>query len=484
MLSKKGCDIGFLSKTFNFATSRQFLGLFNNRWAIGCLTVLLIQQIIEASSTIWLVKLMQSITRGENFIPYLVLCLSSLALAYVPLCIAFIFKITWKQEAQRFFINTFVSSNKNNISEWSDKGLKEQKLSILTSEGPSTIHAFIDYVWDLYTYILSVFLNVAALSIILEPLFSLTYGLSITCVFIVMKLKRKTQRDMTQKALNARVDLCQSLLTAWDNVLLGNEYNFLLWEKKTQQRLDYCMQCNVALERFDQILAIVVSLITSIPSLLVVLFFVMTHRHNTVELSSFIVVLPLLFVNLSYTYQTLSLAFRWPMHLGKLRTIYTSIQPAKAESEILETKIKWPKMTVSENHVPSNSCVDPVAVQPQVLSSFESLLEKASSSCRLTIRGDNGCGKSTALMLLKEKLAKHAFFLPTQNQLTFMAEANGYSTGESLKSLLAEILEQVKADVLLLDEWDANLDKENQEKLSSLIDAWALKKCVIEVRHR
>lgn len=426
---------------------------------------------------------MQSITKGENFTPYLILCLSSLALAYVPLCIASILKITWKQEAQRIFIRSFVSTNKGNIGEWNDKKLKEQKLSILTSEGPATIHAFIDYVWDLYTYILSVFLNVTALSIILEPLFSVTYGISITCVIIVMKLKRKAQQQMTQRALTARVDLCQSLLTAWDNVLLGNEYNFQLWDNKTKQRLDHCMQCNVALERFDQILAIVVSLITSIPTLLVVVFFVMTHSHNLVELSSFIVALPLLFVNLSYTYQTLSLGFRWPMHLGKLKSIYKAIMPGSFAMDSMEAKITWPKISISENA--STSC-NPVDLQnvPETVASFDALLQKASSSCRLTLRGDNGCGKSTALMMLKEKLAKHAFFLPTQNQLTFMGEAKGYSTGESLKSLLDEILEQVKADVLLLDEWDANLDKDNQEKLSSLIDAWAMKKCVIEVRHR
>jgi ABC-type transport system involved in cytochrome bd biosynthesis fused ATPase/permease subunit len=428
---------------------------------------------------------MQSITQGENFFPFLLLCLSSLALAYVPLCIASILKITWKQQAQRFFINNFVVYNKNNIAEWNDKALKEKKLSILTAEGPTAIYAFIDYFWDLYTYILSVFLNVSALSIIVEPLFSVTYGISISCVILVMVLKRKTQREMTQKALAARVDLCQSLLTAWDNVLLGNQYNFELWEEKTKQRLDHCMHLNVALERFDQILAIVVSVITSAPSLLVVLFFVMANRHNPVELSSFIVVLPLLFINLSYTYQTLALAFRWPMHVGKLRSIYQGIQPAVASADALENKVKWPKLKVSGSALPPLD-YQPMAASPlsQPLTSFESLLQMASNSCRLTIRGDNGSGKSTALMLLKEKLATHAFFLPTHNQLTFMAEASGHSTGEALKSLMGEILEQVKADVLLLDEWDANLDNENQEMLSSLIDAWALKKCVIEVRHR
>ena len=129
-------------------------------------------------------------------------------------------------------INAFVSSNRNNIGEWGNKGLKEEKLSILTSEGPVVMHVLIDYIWDLYTYVLSVFLNIMALSIVVEPLFAMAYGLSIIIVVIVMKLKRRAQRQLTKKALTARIDLCQSLLAAWDNVLLGNDYNFKLWERK------------------------------------------------------------------------------------------------------------------------------------------------------------------------------------------------------------------------------------------------------------
>ena len=69
-------------------------------------------------------------------------------------------------------------------------------------------------------------------------------------------------------------------------------------------------------------------------------------------------------------------------------------------------------------------------------------------------------------------------------QLNFSSETNKYSTGESLRKRLLEILDKVDVDVLLLDEWDANLDSENSEILSNLIDELSLKKCVIEVRHR
>ncbi len=87
-------------------------------------------------------------------------------------------------------------------------------------------------------------------------------------------------------------------------------------------------------------------------------------------------------------------------------------------------------------------------------------------------------------MMVKDLLSDRAFFLPTHNQLSFLAETQKQSTGESLKHRLLEIIDKVDTDVLLLDEWDANLDKENQERLSTLIDELATKKCVIEVRHR
>lgn len=463
---------------------KQILGLLTNRWALGCFAALTCQQAIEASSVIWLVNVMESITSGQPFIQYLLLYFFSIAVYYIPNGIAFILKTTWKQQAQRSFIHAFVASNKNNIAEWSNRGVKEQKLSILTAEGPVAINALIDYIWDLSVYVMCVLFYILALSIAVEPLFIVAYSVSLVCVIVVMKLNRRIQRQLTQKALTARVDLCQSLLAAWDNILLGNDYNFKLWEQKTDQRLNRCLQRNVALERFDQFMAIFVSLITSIPTLLVVAYSMIIHSADAVRLSAFVVILPLLFNILSYTYQTLALVFRWRMHKSKLTAIYRTIQPSRDVQQTLAKKVKWPK--ISTLSVPSTTASDDHVslAGPQAIQSHEHLLQRTALAGRLTIRGENGCGKSTALLLLKHALASKAFFLPTHNHLSFESETNKYSTGESLKNRLLEILEKVEADVLLLDEWDANLDHENKEKLSLLIDELAEKKCVIEVRHR
>jgi len=464
-------------------TRKRILGLLTNRWAISCFSMMVIQQIIESSAIFWLVSFTNSITIGKTYFPFLFIYLTSLFVPYIPGCIGQILKASWKQDSLRSFINSFVASNKNNISEWSSKGIKEEKLSILTSEGPNTLNAFIDYVWDVTTYTLSVFFNILALSVVVEPLFAISYAVSVTCVIVIMKLRRRTQRQLTQKALIARVDLCQSLLAAWDNVLLGNEYNFKLWSERTLQRLKRCLQRNVDLERFDQVLAISAALITSVPCLAVVVHYTLRYQDDPAKLLSFVVILPLLFMILSYTYQTLSLGFRWGMHRSKLNTIYKAIQLNTDNPILMERKIKWPKIVANYTTAAPLENVSLPGPLEAIISHMD-LVHQAQNSGRLTLRGENGSGKSTALMLIKNTLGERAFFLPTHNQLSFTSETNKYSTGESLRNRLMEILDKVEADVLLLDEWDANLDLENRDRLSELIDEIALRKCVIEVRHR
>jgi len=246
--------------------------------------------------------------------------------------------------------------------------------------------------------------------------------------------------------------------------------------------LNRCLLKNVALERFDQVLAIVISLLTSIPSLIVVVYYIYTNRDNVPNLSAFLVTLPVLFIILSYTYQTLSLVFRWAMHRSKLVSIYKAIEPIADSPMVMEKKVKWSKIQICSSTVVPQDHIS--VAEPSYINSYEDLLVHTTKSGRVTLRGENGAGKSTLLMLIKNELADRAFFLPTQNQLSFIAETNKYSTGESLRNRLMEILERVDVDVLLLDEWDANLDQDNREKLSLLIDELAEKKCVVEVRHR
>ena len=58
------------------------------------------------------------------------------------------------------------------------------------------------------------------------------------------------------------------------------------------------------------------------------------------------------------------------------------------------------------------------------------------------------------------------------------------SSGETVLSHMQTILKEVQTDMLLLDEWDADLDAANIKKISGSLDQVARTQCILEVRHR
>lgn len=107
-----------------------------------------------------------------------------------------------------------------------------------------------------------------------------------------------------------------------------------------------------------------------------------------------------------------------------------------------------------------------------------------SSPGRYRLTGVNGSGKTSMLLQLKTNLAGRAFYLPAHASLfpSFGAKA---STGQrKLRDLQRSFaLVRGKTDVILLDEWDANLDHANRQKISKLLDELAGSHAVVEVSH-
>lgn len=100
---------------------------------------------------------------------------------------------------------------------------------------------------------------------------------------------------------------------------------------------------------------------------------------------------------------------------------------------------------------------------------------------RFTVSGENGSGKSTFLRLLKGLYHDSILIGPT---ISFLApEDSGVSTGERQRLNLDLIFEE-NVRLVLLDEWDANLDDEAVLDYDSKISNLAKQMCVIEVRHK
>jgi len=82
-----------------------------------------------------------------------------------------------------------------------------------------------------------------------------------------------------------------------------------------------------------------------------------------------------------------------------------------------------------------------------------------------------------------------AYLLPNQSKMFFLNEINKkeFSTGEKMIENLNEIIKNVsdtETIILLLDEWNANLDNTNVNKLNEIIEQLSKKYCIFEVLHK
>lgn len=98
---------------------------------------------------------------------------------------------------------------------------------------------------------------------------------------------------------------------------------------------------------------------------------------------------------------------------------------------------------------------------------------------RYLVTGANGSGKSSLLKVIKERAADAILFTPETH---FLESGRELSTGQRRIKEIENVLSTSPA-LLMLDEWDANLDESNRRKVDQLLDEASRRLVVIEVRH-
>lgn len=147
------------------------------------------------------------------------------------------------------------------------------------------------------------------------------------------------------------------------------------------------------------------------------------------------------------------------------------LDEAIAAARPLESMLDLTKMEISRDGRPQNANA--------LVANMEDLRRPG----RVTVRAPNGSGKTALLSLFRQRLGDDSMFLPAAHTLD-MGLAKG-STGQMVMRTF-DLIEQMekKPEVLLLDEWDANLDATNTARGQAMIEAWSRNLCVVEVRNK
>lgn len=446
-----------------------------NRFALFCISCLTVQQLINASSNYWMVYLQRHFHLPQKMTWGLLGLFSSFLLPYFPAALAVWAKTRWSQEVIWNYIGEFAEKNRANIALFSDARAKERTLQIVSNEGIRTFEEAIQYFNQVATSSLNITCNVLAFGLLIDYRFLIAHLCSVGFGFAIIKAQNARQVDLFQKAQNERIEVGQLLLTSADNVLLGNSYNYRNWRRNLTRKMSKSMLSQQWAVRFREAIAILASWATYAPCLALAFWIGSQNGYRAEVTSKLIALLPRLSIVLSYTYYMVFLLSQWSSYRARLKVVEEVItSPPTNARDLLNARITWKNIEWAFS-----------GKTPVILSSWneiDSLLQNQRG--RITLRGKNGSGKSTLLLLLKLHLGESSFLLPTHHHLRFRYRAKTRSTGEQFTAQIDEISQALNEQIFLLDEWDANLDEHNMQRISDRIDRLAENNIIIEVRHR
>jgi ABC-type bacteriocin/lantibiotic exporter with double-glycine peptidase domain len=383
---------------------------------------------------------------------------------------------------------------------------RETTEPFLTSE---TYRVGFELTYGLQFYLRLLFnliLNGLVLGAAIDLSLSFAFGLALAVLTLLQWLLRNPLAAAYFRSQQMTNRMTARTYNAWDNIFSGNRYNFAIWQRDFRRRVDSAL--------LAQIKAILAregwSAISGVIALIIVLYatarVVIADASNTALLIGLAATLPRQ-IEMTADMHQLTAGFNDMLALWtRIKGICAHMRPLPDPA--FNQRMTLERMTLLEGDVEKR---------------FSSLAEAAQyirsrPTGLISIRGDNGVGKSTLLIVLKESLRDQAYYWPSHDRLSFdfntetpnpvasariMASSEpdeepgeaeeigarapgrqGYSSGERQIKVLREIAERTDCRVYLLDEWDANLDAVNRARAQAIVDNLAQRSLVVEISHR
>lgn len=442
--------------------------IFATKHTFHFLVFLVIEQAIVASSTVWLVWLARGISGGSGLLVPFLGFICSLTLVYIP--------SVWRRTALSKAKNAALLGYMDICAKGlycvphlcRSKKFQHGKKDFIETESFLVIDETMDFADTFLGLALNVLFNVFALSFAFGGRLLWAYLCSAAIgVFMARLLSCRVKKDSLAMQ-NERTKTYSALGEAWDAITLGNKYNLDLWQKHFGGSLDgYKNKAASAIFNIEVFTAMTLWL--SVVPALALMAYVMFSPQSGVTIKTIVLAtLPRQILVTQYIAELINYLLKFSAVRERLSGL--------ARVPDLPADITAMTGTVAHDRI---VCTDPAGRRVD-LDGFE-----PPARGRLTIRGGNGAGKSSLLMELKKRYPRDSVILPAHNRLRFNSVAGlDLSTGQKTCRVLDELCGIDSLKLVLLDEWDANLDSENMSKVDSMIERLAGRCCVMEIRHR
>ncbi len=444
-----------------------------------CFLAIFVQQAMVAATTVAIALAAAAVTGGSDPTAPLLFFCALLLSASLPEIL-----IECEKERSKYWlfskaVGRAVRENRGATAAYFNRSVRGEKEPFVDTELWLVVSDNVLYAADAFTTLLNILLNTIAVAGLLDASFVLAFSASAGVSVAGAALSFRLIRARTEAAQDSRASMFSMLRMAIPNVWIGNAVNCREWGSAFSGRLHRSERDQLGLAFSRSGLSSAATIAGSLPYLIAVSSYALANLGNLPALSALVAMLPRQVSILQNMGVIVAYATQLSERVARTRLVMGNLMLNESERGA-GGAIDWEKMRVCRDGEASEAArlLDPSDVDGAFC---------GFAPGRYTLRGTNGCGKSSLLARIKEGFADRAYLLPS-NPVLYFSEFEGReaSSGQAVDRVL-RLIEGGGAgenvEVFLLDEWDANLDSEKRAEHDARIAELAKKKCVIEVRH-
>lgn len=448
------------------------------RFGALCLAALAIQQALVALSILALAKAaeysveLSSPGAAELFVTWLVIHGALIILPYAPGVVSLWAADLWQAESYKRFHMISLKKLSVDPKSFPDRELEGRVSALFSSSYQPVLDETIKFTYLLAAAAFNSVFSVLVAAWILSVDLIYVYALSIfaCAAYFAIFFRVATTRSVRREWARGRMISVSARM--WPNVILGNVVTHNAWLGKLWRRHETYnsrVRSEAALKNTSNLALAIFSVG---PVGFYIIWQTIRSMDNPYLLAATLVTLPRVFIVLNNLSNLVFLSFDAGRIIGKLRTLDVGLAAGVGRSA---GRVSLSDLTITDR---AGNIIEPAAA----LNDFAVFRP----GVRYTIRGPNGAGKTTFLLLLKGILADSAAYLPADRSLDFRNVSSGGSTGQVRLSYIRAMLSDAKVKVLLLDEWDANLDLSTVAEIDAELNEMATKKSIVilDARHR
>ena len=444
-----------------------------SRYAISCLICVLTFQacysvgpvllsyIIGKNFDIDTIKIAIIVFIGLYFLPYPITYLAALL------------KVMWKSDARKMFYQQVLIRTFGKINNTNDPLRRDEFSALISSNGQQIVSDVVDFLYSMTSMLASSGVSVLLISLYVLKGFYICYFISaLLCAVVTYKMGH-LQTDSAHQAEKAFNKFISTLPNSWLANSLGEpvlmERHSAIFHRLWKTYRGYALRATHTFQTFSLVQAV------SIWGPTTILIVYQLKEMPLSNILAFAVILPRITETLLDVSGIVSNFGQYLSLKGRINWLNETLN--KQSQTNSEKHITFRKLKLVQIYQDKRNNLE--------FSSVKELFELLPPSGRFRLEGDNGAGKSTIMIILKSMFGDSALYVPAK-ELIFPIKYIGLSDGQRKQKDIQQLFKifASKKHVLLLDEWDTNLDLQNAQLVSKQIDELAQIILVIEVSHR